>query len=281
MQDLSATPGDDAAAIAQDFAENGYVLLRRLVDAEAVERLARRVMAVLEEQDLLRSDTEVVATFRATRTQFYSAVQRLEELHALPHDPSLQRVIRALVGDDAFVHPQKLVRAFLPDVPEFTTPPHQDYPYIQGTHRTVTTWLPLRRCLGSEGALRVLVGSHRDGLLPLGPSSAVAGSQVDVDDDDPRWASADFEPGDVLAFQSATVHSATPNTSGRVRLSVDFRHQPASEPVAKRSLRPSGYPGVPDWPELLAEVSWPYERWLALPRGLTVVDGAADRPADD
>ena len=280
MKDLSATSTGDAAALAQDFATNGYVLLRRSVDAASVQRLAQRVTAILEEQDLLRSGADAVETFRATRTQFYSAVQRLEELHALAHDQSLQRVVRVLVGDDAFVHPQKLVRAFLPGVPEFTTPPHQDFPYIQGTLRTITTWLPLLPCRGAGGALRVLVGSQHDGLLPLGPSPTVAGSQVDVADDDPRWATAEFEPGDVLVFQSTTVHSATPNTSGRVRMSVDFRHQPASEPVAVRALKPSGYPGVPDWPELLGDVAWPSERWLAVPAGLRVVNGAAE-PRED
>ena len=186
--------------------------------------------------------------------------------------------MRALVGADAFVHPRKLLRALWPGVPELTTTPHQDFPYIGGTPDTVTSWLPLRACLAGQGALRVLTGSHGQGLVKNVSSPGFAGSRADVDDDDPRWASADFRPGDVLLFGSTTVHGATPNTSERVRLSADYRHQSASEPVAAAELKPSGYPAVADWPELLDDVTWPSERWLSVPAGLDIVDAAPEDP---
>ena len=280
MQELRDTAAHDADDLRERFAEDGYLLIRGLVDAECVEQLATEVMAILDDQGLLTGGTDAVVRFRATRTSFYSAVQRLEVFHALAHEPLLRRVARVLVGEDAFVHPRKLLRALLPDIPEFTTPPHQDYPYIRGTESTVTTWLPLRNCRGSEGALRVLVGSHLGEILPVKPSSAIAGARVEVDEDDPAWASTDFAPGDVLVFHSRTVHGATPNTSGRARLSADYRHQSASEPVTAGSLMPTGYPGVPDWPELLAGESWPYLRWLALPPGLEVVDAVPNLPEE-
>ena len=280
MLELRETSSRDADALRDRFAEDGYLLVRGLVDAECVERLAEAVMAILDDQGLSTGGADAVERFRATRTTFYTAVQQLEVFHTLPHDQALQRVVRALVGDDAFVHPRRLLRALLPFIPEFTTPPHQDYPYIRGTEHTVTTWLPLRNCRGSEGALRVLVGSHLGGVLPVKPDPAIAGSRVDVDEDDPAWASGDFTPGDVLLFHSRTVHGATPNTSGRVRLSADYRHQSASEPVIARTLKPSGYPGVPDWPELLAEASWPYQRWIAIPPNIQIVDAAPNLPED-
>lgn len=280
MLELRDTSPRDADALRERFAQDGYLLVRGLADVDCVERLAEAVMVILDDQGLSTGRVDAVERFRATRTSFYTAVQRLEVFHALPHDPELQRVVRILVGEDAFVHPRKLLRALLPFIPEFTTPPHQDYPYIRGTELTVTTWLPLRNCRGSEGALRILVGSHLGGLLPVQPDSAIAGSRVDVDDDDPAWASGDFAPGDVLLFHSGTVHGATPNTSGRVRLSADFRHQSASEPVIDRTLKPSGYPGVADWPELLATESWPCERWIAIPPNIRIVDAAPNLPED-
>ena len=280
MIELRDTSPEDANTVRDRFAKDGYVLIRNLVDPDRVEQLAVAVTAILDDQGLSTGGPDAVERFRATRTTFYTAVQRLEVFHALPHDPALQRVVRVLVGEDAFVHPRRLLRALLPFIPEFTTPPHQDYPYIRGTQNTVTTWLPLRNCRGAQGALRVLVGSHRGGLLPVKPDPAIAGSRVDVDDDDPAWATSDFAVGDALVFHSGTVHGATPNTSGRVRLSADYRHQSASEPVIARTLKPSGYPGVPDWPELLAQETWPYDRLIAIPPDIQIVDATTAVPED-
>jgi len=278
MQELRDTSPDDAEALRARFTADGYLLVRGLVDVDCVDRLATSVLAIVEEQGLHEQGPDVVDRFRTTRTTYQAAVQRLEVFHALAHDPSLQRVVCMLVGADAFVHPRKLLRAFLPHVPEFTTPPHQDFPYIRGTQNAVTTWLPLRSCRGLDGALRVLVGSHAGEILPSKPSPTLTGAQVDVDDRDPAWASTDFEPGDVLLFHSRTVHSATPNTSGRIRLSADYRHQSASEPVSMQSLKPTGYPSVPDWPELLADETWPYQRWIVVPRDAKIVDAEPAEP---
>ena len=280
MLELRETSARDEGALRERFSEDGYLLVRALVDADRVGQLAAAVMEILDDQGLSSGGDDAVERFRSTRTTFYTAVQQLEVFHALPHDPGLQRVVRVLVGDDAFVHPRRLLRALLPFIPEFTTPPHQDHAYIRGTENTVTTWVPLRNCRGSEGALRVLVGSHLGELLPLKPDPAIAGGRVEVDEDDPAWATGDFAPGDVLLFHSRTVHGATPNTSGRVRLSADYRHQSASEPVVAGSLKPAGYPGVPDWPELLADASWPYQRWVAIPPNVQVVDAAPNAPRD-
>ena len=131
-----------------------------LVGAESVERLARRVMEILEEQDLLRSDGEVVATFRVNADAV--STRRCSGSRSCTRCPTIRRCSASTApwwATTRWSTRRSWCAPSCPDVPEFTTPPHQDYPYIQGTHRTVTTWLPLRRCLGSEGALRVLVGS--------------------------------------------------------------------------------------------------------------------------
>ncbi len=277
LRDSSSLVGRPRA-LRRRFSKDGYVYAPRLVDARRVHELAGDVMETLREHGLLEAGDGALDTFRRTRADYYRAVQRLESFHALANDPGLLGVVRALVGDDAFAHPQRLLRAILPGIPELVTPPHQDFAYIRGSERTVTAWLPLRTCRVADGALRVLVGSHRRGQLPIRPSDSVAGSCVDVDDDDPQWASTDLEPGDALVFHSMTVHGALPNTSPHIRLSADYRFQSASDPIAERSLKPSGYPQVPDWPELLEDVSWDRARWLSVPGGVEVVSFDAAGP---
>jgi ectoine hydroxylase-related dioxygenase (phytanoyl-CoA dioxygenase family) len=273
LRDATSILGD-AQSLRKQFDEDGYIYAPQLVDVDRVNALAADVMEVLDGRGLLVRNERALQTFRETRTSYYYAVQRLESFHALPHDPALLRVVRALVGDDAFAHPQRLLRAILPEIPELVTPPHQDYAYIHGTTHTVTAWLPLRTCRVKDGALRILVGSHKGGLLALHADPSVAGSAVDADDNDPDWASTDLEPGDALLFDSMTVHSAQPNTSDRIRLSADYRFQSASEPVADRALKPSGYPRVPDWPELLADLPG-IERWVSVPAGVEITSFGA------
>ena len=49
-----------------------------------------------------------------------------------------------------------------------------------------------------------------------------------------EWAGGEFRCGDALLFQSLCVHRGTHNlTPDRVRLSVDYRYQPASQPVVR------------------------------------------------
>ncbi len=44
------------------------------------------------------------------------------------------------------------------------------------------------------------------------------------------WLTADYHPGDLLMFHNLMVYWAIPNHSGRIRLSIDSRCQPACAP---------------------------------------------------
>jgi hypothetical protein len=119
-----------------------------------------------------------------------------------------------------------------------------------------------------------MVGSHRRGLLATKAYPSVIQFGVSVSHDDPAWATAEYLPGDVVIFHSLTIHGSVPNRSERVRLSVDYRYQSASQPIARPSLLPLGYQqgAVPDWSELLAGVTWDPEKWLAVPPNLHIVE---------
>ena len=114
--------------------------------------------------------------------------------------------------------------------PHLTTPPHQDHWYTGGTTNLWTAWIPLTDAPLELGPLAVLPGSHQGGLLPhRGQGDGRQG--VDVADD-AAFAAAPLAAGDAILFNCLTVHRALPNvTPDRVRLSVDYRYQPTSEPI--------------------------------------------------
>ena len=89
------------------------------------------------------------------------------------------------------------------------------------------------------GGLSVLTGSHKFGVLPVSRSLGAGGLRAHFQKIGGDWVSSPFELGDLLLFHSHTVHKGLPNLSGnRLRLSVDYRYQRASDPVMDKVLTP-------------------------------------------
>jgi hypothetical protein len=63
-----------------------------------------------------------------------------------------------------------------------------------------------------------------------------------------EWAVGDYRLGDVVIFNSQTVHKALPNRlSKKIRLSCDFRYQSVNDIIDPKSLEPH----IPnDWAEI-------------------------------
>lgn len=254
---------DDRDKLLARLAEEGCLFFRRLLPPDEVLRVRERTLRALSRAGWLAPDADPEDARPGSRVvnegdeDFFDAYRDLqagEVFHALAHDAGLTRLMRTLVADQLLVHPRKIARISFPDNPRGTTPPHQDYRYIQGTTDVFTAWVPLGSCPVELGGLKVLRGSHRSGLIPAQVNDERAvGIEVETDPDDPDWASADYEPGDVMVFHSLTVHGALPNRSGSVRLSADYRYQSVAEPLVEGSLHPHWYPRIPDWPELVSD----------------------------
>jgi hypothetical protein len=245
------------------LAEEGCLFFRGLIPSADVVTVRERTLRALDDAGWLEDGTDprlakpgptVVNEGDEDFFDAYTLIQAAEPFHALAHHPRLRELAGRLVGDNLLVHPRKIARISFPHNPRGTTPPHQDFRYIQGTTDVFTTWLPLGRCPADLGGLKVLRGSHENGLMPVHWNDERAvGIEVDVDPNDRDWASTEYEPGDVILFHSLTVHGAMPNHTGQIRLSADYRYQSAKDPLVGGTLKPHWYPKVPDWPELVAD----------------------------
>jgi hypothetical protein len=119
------------------------------------------------------------------------------------------------------------------------TPPHQDFPLIQGTHKTWTCWMPMGDCPRELGGLAFLKGSHRQGYIPIRAAKGAGGLAVRLCPWEDKWCQGDYKAGDVVIFTSHTVHKGLRcRRKDVVRLSLDVRYQPLHEPVEERSLNP-------------------------------------------
>lgn len=245
---------DDPAALRKRARDEGYLFFRGLLPEEALLEVRHHVMRVLDAHGWLEQSIPIdqgVLDQTAVNLipdddlredigisiEGYGDVQRIEDLHRVPHHPTLMELYRVLCEEDVFVHPRHIVRVMTTHRALTPTPAHQDFPLIQGTSRTWTCWIPLGDCPVDAGPLSVLRRSHVNGLLPVGSAKGAGGIEALLCDEGDAWCAGGFRCGDVLTFPAHTVHRALPTTEpGRVRLSMDVRYQPVSEPVDSLSL---------------------------------------------
>jgi putative sterol carrier protein len=273
MRDLrdSSEIAHEPEQLKRRISTDGYVFFRGLLDPAPIRRLAGDLLAALQDEGWLGEgfppeDAPLLPPARDFKNANffggYTALQKLEYFHALPHEPALVAIMRNLLGPDVFIHPRKTGRIVWP-TRMGTTPgiyPHQDF-VVEGVPDMFTTWIPFVDCPRELGGLGILVGSQNEGVVPRF-------DQVDRDDD--AWATTDYKVGDVLIFHCLTAHAALPNETDGLRLSGDYRWQSAADPVPADSLLPHLHGAIPGWDELTR--GWSDTRWMAAPEGLTLVD---------
>lgn len=269
----------DAAALRERAQADGYLFVTGLVPRDAVDALAGAILRICREQGWADSEGRALGEPRLEGHEgwwdVYDPLQRLEAFHALAHRPEIVGLVRDLVSEEVLAHPRNIARVTFPGTAHYTTPPHQDYPLIQGTPDTYTVWIPLVDCPMELGGLAMLPGSHRVGLLPVHSASGPGGLGVDAEDLGLTWHMQDMRAGDALLFHSHTVHRALPNVSERdLRISADYRYQGASQPVVEDSLLPH-YLRL-SWDEIYAgwSAAGPRYYWRSFPLNVVARDAA-------
>ena len=239
--------------------DDGFVVLKGLLPSEDVVEAAALVLdaykakgTILEPtgSDTLRRDCGLgCVPFTEGRNELTHADAMLKVVEA----PKLQQFFKRLFGEEAATFDYKWLRGVPRGV---ATGCHLDRVYMgRGSERLMTAWIPLGRKTPLDlGGLVMLEGSHKT-TGPFAPLHATYGN-MDVERDglagtgwfseDPREISSRFggdarwlappyyEAGDVVVFGLRTLHMSTANLTDRVRLSVDVRFQPASDPVDPR-----------------------------------------------
>ena len=257
----------DGAALRSRAERDGYLFLRNWVDGESVLAARRDIAAVLQDVGWIDAGTDPGETVTSHAphvsgepefSPVYDRVQLLESFHTLAHDEAIMEVVGHLLGGDVLLQPSNIARFIFPTNLEQTTPAHQDFVHIQGTPDVWTAWLPLGDCPHFMGGLSVLTGSHNFGILPVSRALGAGGLRAHFEKIGGEWVSSPFENGDILFFHSHTVHRGLPNLSGnRLRLSVDYRYQRASDPVMDKVLTP--HQGRLSWEEVYR--GWKSERF--------------------
>ena len=246
----------NAEALRERAAGDGFLFFQKLLPPDELSALRAEMLAIVEHhgwrqprQDKLGGRINLAALNEVPEEDMridigvskaaYNDVQKLERFHRLPHHPRLLALYRTLFGAEVLVHPRHIGRMITGHKAVSPTPPHQDFPLIQGTAATWTCWFPLGDCPRAHGGLTILKGSHRNGYIPIQPAKGAGGLAVQLCPWEVEWAEGDYEAGDVITFPSHTVHKALRcQDKELIRLSLDVRYQSAADVVEEKSLKP-------------------------------------------
>lgn len=223
------------------FERDGFLILRAACAPDRVERMRKAARQDLRQR---RGPLELESDLGypgapASGEDGGDTVRRL--LDALDRDPAFTRwaesdalavPVGALLGSRDI----RIVRAhhncIMTKQPEFSSATgwHQDIRYWSFERPVlVNAWTALGRESADNGGMRLIPGSHRAVL-----DSDGFDSERFFRDDHPanrvwieRAVQVDLEPGDVLLFHAALLHSAGRNLTGERKLSVVFSYRAA------------------------------------------------------
>ncbi|MGI9480364.1 MAG: phytanoyl-CoA dioxygenase family protein [Hyphomicrobiaceae bacterium] len=239
------------------MAQDGYLFIRGLLAKDQVTDVRRQMLQILADNKMVRCDRpldQAVPDLEHFAVEPQPAFMKvlyaqyaLEDLNAILHAPQITDVVDAICGEPSIPLPLFVARNIFPARDAYTTPAHQDFVHFQGTTRNYAAWIPMGDCPADMGGLAIASGSHRLGLLDVRPALGAGALEVAYDDE-LDWTYSELEAGDVLFHNCLTVHRGVPNRSTSMRLSIDCRFQPLSEPMCAQSLRP--HRDMVDWEDL-------------------------------
>ncbi|HVF10689.1 MAG TPA: phytanoyl-CoA dioxygenase family protein [Abditibacteriaceae bacterium] len=212
----------------QDYADNGYLIVRGALQGAAMEELRRE----LEE---LRRNVE---SGRWRGNHLFEAGNTARVIFN-PYDfcPSLRQLVarddmvgraRDMLGSALHLHHTKMMCK--PAALGTAQPWHQDYFYWPGKKANqVAVFVCIDPSREANGCLRVVPGSHQKGLLPhheeyhpgTGERHWVCETALEMLEQRVAFIG---EPGDAIFFSSLVIHGSEDNSSGTPRRAVIFEY---------------------------------------------------------
>lgn len=237
---------ESTAILNERFQQYGYLYFKKVVANEKCDRLLHRMLDCLSPHiifdETLQQPVLTGEPFFETDPiwdEVYPKIQSLYEFHHFFHQQDLMQLMQILVGDSPFIYPMKMGRIATPKKIGYETPPHQDAHSHQAGPTMAGLWVALHDAKEGMGRLKLLPGSHKNGVRAVFNAEGVGGIQCEVFDHETQWHVSDVEQGDVIIFHSCCIHKAEPNTSEKsVRLSVDTRFCDYGAPVFTTNLEP-------------------------------------------
>ncbi len=256
----------DPWALRRTFHEDGYCIVRGLLDEETLARVLDdfdlSVRQVLEDRNLPinpAGDNLALCDNMKTLLEYDKDVylrvlrlaSRLQSVVALTNDPAILKVLKILdidvpsltAGVAAHIVSNEL------KIPGGYSgwAPHQDWTAGQGSLKQVVVWAPLMDVGEGFYPLRLIPGSHRRGVWRADRDKVISrGALIEIDPDqygDAPWIEADMARGDVAFISGFVVHATGEGHRRGVRIACGCRFEDITEPSYIERAYPCAFNG--------------------------------------
>ncbi len=239
------------------YRENGVILLKGFFakgEIEAVHADARHVFGLqMVERGILRTEDVSDEEFESGMFELFARdvaaiancgkqAQHLISLHRLSLDSRILEALRAFGLYFPIISTRPVLYFNSPRLATkevyWRVPLHQDWRSMQGSLDSVFVWIPLVDIDRALGALEIIPGSHRRGLLPAGAADSSFAEVQKTETDVGSLTPVEVEKGDALFCSTFLLHQSGTNATRTVRWSCHFRYNNLHE----RTFIERGFP---------------------------------------
>ena len=261
----------------RSYSRDGYLLVKGFFDPGEVERVRVEAKEIFASQmrrlglpgagDVPEAEFNqgMFRLFEADLQAFTNCgkhAQHMISLHRLSLDQRIASVLEELGLEWPSISTRPVLyfnssRLATKEV-YFRLSPHQDWRSMQGSLDSMVVWVPLVCIDRALGALEVVPGSHKRGLLEAGMKDGYG--HVAEPLDAASFVPVEVEQGDALLFSTFLVHKSGTNSTDSIRWSCHFRYNNLREPTFIERGLPQPYvykpmdnlitPGFPDAAQL-------------------------------
>ena len=221
------------------FQCEGYLFFRDVLDRKKILEAKTDFVQILQQQGIVEHEgTEPVWAGKGMEHIDDEALYSLDSHRKIWESSRMQSLMEKIFNESVFMFKGINIRFSLPSDEKYLTVPHQDHYYISQTPNFRTVWIPVMDIEQGMGGLELIRASHKLGLLEHIEDNGVESyilkgrnqSGIALDTISGNWLTTEYRPGDLLVLHSHTIHRSMPNLSKKIRLSMDNRFQPISEP---------------------------------------------------
>ena len=218
------------------YARDGQLTPQHRLSPPLLARLARCIETLIAENPDVRPEQLVGAHIRRSAD---TGVHGVDELLDCACHPDILDAVEQVIGPDLILWGSQVFSK--PAGDGLAIPWHQDGQYWPVRPlRTVTVWIAIDPVTVENGCMRVIPGTHQDGLMEHTSSDdeGLALNQGLAGVDESQARDVELEPGQFSLHDAMLVHGSNANTSGKRRCGYAIRYMPATS-LFDRSIAPT------------------------------------------